>query len=309
MLFQQSWLISATKTIKTAYKAQFNRDLFIPTEALSSFCAKSGLDSEYKAVAHFNRVIQYYAGKHCFAPSWGHLVSAAIPVLTEIAGWEKKVATRWPEFRPWLFRPAKNDLSLEYDHAGMFTSHTSMMLAVDFAKEVIEAYSVIYTPAAVRLLERVMYSLEYRAHPRTADFHYVIAAHNRMRGMQVKRRDTCPAWGDVHWSRTLVNRQLIKIGSQYVHFWEVPKVALSWDAFEVVVGKIAASTMRPMWDSGSYREMLIAKMVEFAQVNFAYLRFMLRFREEFVLTPEEITEWKNTVPEIVSAYPLGGEDS
>ena len=108
MWLRPSFLVPLKAEIKSEFFSVFGKTVAIPDEKLADFVQNSGFTDLISASAHFRRVIKYYSDKYTYIPTFNHLISERLPVLQDTSEWVHKMHASFPQFRPYLFSPAKS---------------------------------------------------------------------------------------------------------------------------------------------------------------------------------------------------------
>jgi len=237
MWSHRSFIAPLKADIKASFFSAYGKDITIPDAKLSDFIQASGFNTLMDATTHFRRVIQYYREKYTYIPSFNHLISSKIPILRNTAEWEQAVARRFPQFRPYLFTPAKTALSTDYAaFDSMLCSEESVQVALDLADCIKLSYNLRYVPSAVILLERVVFTMSYRGVKSDLPFIPVMQAHKRLACMRKPGRDSSKVWRDLHPGYAVVRRIMFKVGGKYHHWWNALKIIINDGLWKEVDG-------------------------------------------------------------------------
>lgn len=294
MLLQPSWVTHLRTSIRAAFFSQYGRQLNISDRDLFKFLRESGYSDMDTALAHFKRAISFYAEKYQFVPSFKHLVSDSLPKTVEVGGWEKGLYAKCPEFQPVFFVPAKSHMSNETRHSGLFADKEVVSMLCAFARDIVNASSIVYTRQTLIVLERLMFTLAYMGEEDTRRITHTSNACQRLKHARIRFRDAAPAWSGVHWSKALVRKQYIRIGASHLSFWEIPKLILNKDAALLHLG----NKLTPARQNG-----LLDVMIAYASPRAAYLRYLLTVRAHNILTQEERKAWDRIAPNFFPKYP------
>lgn len=226
MWLRASFLVPLKAEIKNEFFSVFNKMLAVPDDKLADFVQKAGFTDLISASAHFRRVIKYYADKYSYIPTFNHLISNRIPVLQDTSEWVHKMHASFPQFRPYLFSPAKTALSQDYTvFESMLVSSESLTMARNFASCAKLYPELRYVPAAVILLERAAYTMIYRGVMNAASYADIFAAHNRLRAIRMPNREKNPGWKKASFALAVNRRTHFRIG-KFCYSW--------WDALTVL---------------------------------------------------------------------------
>lgn len=293
MQLRHSWITDLRRAIQGAYFSQYGRKVFIPESDLATFCKNNEFESMATALGHFKRAISYYADKYSVLPSYKHLTSPKIPVLSDIPEFEKALYEEFPNFSPLLVVPSEHKLKSELrGFTGLFTSEGSMELFLDFADAVVREEKIHYCETALAAIERLIFSMAYRKHGTRADYLHVMKAHARL--VDLRRQQTEFVGG--HWSKVFYPDQDILAFEKAFTFWELPKVVINKDVASVLFNI-------PKYTPNHASAVLVA-MHDYANGRQRNLRFLLDIREEFVLTQGEKAVWKDMDTHVFGSYPL-----
>lgn len=295
---RKPWLGELITSLKTAYYNQYGRNLYVSDAELSKFVNEKGFTSHDGAIAHFKRVISYYADKFSILPTFKHLTSPKIPTLLDIPEFEKALYAEYPDFTPILVSPSENKLSSETrGFSGLFTSASVVELFLDFASAINKEDDLFYCEQALIVIERLIFSMAYRKSNTKVDFLEAIDAHKKLASL---RRSVEKIEGG-HWSRIFYPDQELELFGVKLHFWEVPKV---------IINHSVASTLFNISKYGNaHAHAALGAMHEYADGRYRYLRFLLVLRDELRLTPHEEVHWENFSNSTFGKYPYSHIES
>ena len=127
----------------------------------------------------------------------------------------------FPQFRPYLFSPAKTALSQDYTvFESMLVSDASLTLARNFAGCAKLYPELLYVPGAVILLERAAYTMIYRGVMSAASYTDIFAAHNRLRAIRIPQREKNPGWNKASFALAVNRRTHFTVGKSHFSWWD-----------------------------------------------------------------------------------------
>lgn len=228
MSLRPTFINALKAAIQADFLALYAKPCIIPEQELLRFVNSRGFNNLYDAQAYFKRVLHYYSQKYKFVPTFKHLTSDKLPVFREMADWERAVYRKYPSFQPVIFLPTKSSLSMDYALAeGLLASADTIQFAADFATDLMYCPDLRYIPRAVELLERAVFSLEYRNANAPHAIANILVAHARLVALRVPYRDTNSGWLKQHFAYACLRRLMFKtelFGYQYI--WDALKYLL-----------------------------------------------------------------------------------
>lgn len=265
MWLRPSFLVPLKAEIKSEFFSVFGKTVAIPDEKLADFVQNSGFTDLISASAHFRRVIKYYSDKYTYIPTFNHLISERLPVLQDTSEWVHKMHASFPQFRPYLFSPAKSALSQDYTvYESMLVSDASLRLARNFANCAKLYHSLRYVPSAVILLERAAYTMIYRGVMSAASYADIFAAHNRLKAIRMPNRDKNPGWAKANFALAVNRRTHFTVGTRPFSWWDALAVICRdslWDIHGAGVDREALfnSWVRQTLDKGCASSVIISE--------------------------------------------------
>ena len=294
MRLQNTYTRELRRAIESAHLGAYKQRLAINDAELSDAVMRMNFKDAKSAIAHFKRVIGYFKSSYSFVPTMHHYISARVPVVVDIADWEKALYEKYPDFTPEYTSPSDSFLKgkpMGYSH--LFGSREIIKFVAEFAFTVAQTQFVTcFTTSAPIVLERLIYSMVY--HKWHQEFDY----DNTFEALQVikSRRYLVEKIEDAHWSRILVDTDVISIYGKDYKFWELAKLIVN-------PGFAAAVTDTPKFAEPHARGMLDA-MSEYGLRNACALKFLVNIRHEYILDSHEKKAWATVAPNFFPQYPL-----
>ena len=290
------WLSSLVTAIETHFLATFGRELVVNKQELEKFLQTRKINSEQAAFAHFARVMTHYKSKYAFVPRFSHLVSGKIPTV-EAIGWEAALYEEYPKFSPVAYVPSKSTLDGTIEYTRLFDTQRCAYFH-EFASRIIEHPNPVYCFSAMFIVERLVFSLaktRSATHDRPA-LSTAIAAHEVLLSKRRRSRDDNKAWRSVHFSKSLVRRQLIQFFGLYFNFWELPKLLIDSE----FAGGILNCRLTP-----AHHQAIFDVLSKYGYENRAYLPFLIKTRDNFILRyTSQKTAWERMKPDFICEYPF-----
>lgn len=294
MRMQHSYIRELKRALESAHLGTYKQRLVIKDADLADACMRMKFKDLKSGIAHFKRVIGYFKSTYAYVPTFKHYISERVPVVADIADWEKALYEKYPDFTPEYTSPSDSFLRgkpMGYSH--LFGSREIIKFVADFAYVVAQTQFVTcFTQAAPTVLERLIYSMVYHKWHREFDYD------NALEALQVIKRSKhyVDKIEGAHWSRILVDTDIVSIYGNEYKFWEMAKLIVNPDFAAHVTGM-------PKFSEPHARGVLDA-MATYGLKNKCALDFLVDIRSEYALDSHEKKEWAAISPNFFPSYPL-----
>lgn len=284
--------------INMAFNAMYGRDLVIDERELDKYLKVTCFKDECAVLAHVKRVLAYYKAKYEFVPRFSHIVSSKMPKTERTSkDWEAELYSKFPTFQP-LYHTRDIVKAMKTTNVGSLFSRDRAEFFHGFAVAVLNHPDPVYLTRSLMLIEKAIFSIGRNPEwAKRLPLAPVVEAHTRLRKMEVPHRTDHKIWRQVHFSKTLVRKNTMKVFGYGFSFWELPKIlvdhAFAESALNCRVTPAHLRAVKVMVEEYGYRYRL-------------YLPYLLNVRPPYVLRHRmDIVKWESELsPSFVPDYPF-----